>query len=156
MQRIVFGNTDPCLRLFPIVGSDDDDSRVLRSRFDTPIVTGCRTKRIARARIARVASVLSRSMAMFLLLLTDKRDILGLTAEQLQLVPKIALLRNYADYVELLWDRLPDHLKTDPEVQSYRACHEHYNRPWQRTHIDGPPPLVRNCGVCRAALRQTH
>lgn len=85
------------------------------------------------------------------LLLTNKRDILGLSAEQLQYVPKIVLLRDFGDYVERLWDKLPDHLKTDSDVRSYRACLEHYNRPWQRTHIDDPPPLVRECAGCRRA-----
>lgn len=82
---------------------------------------------------------------------TNRREILALTAEQLQYVPKIVLLNRYHAYVEQLWDRLPEYLKADREVQSYRACLEHYNRPWQRTHIDGPPPLIRNCGECRWA-----
>ena len=82
-------------------------------------------------------------------LLTDKRRILDFTAEQLQYIPKIVLLQEFENYVVLLWDRLPEHLKTDPEVQRYRPCTEHYNRPWQRTHIDGPPPLIKNCDICR-------
>lgn len=84
------------------------------------------------------------------LVLTDKRDILDLPAEHLAFVPKIVLLRDFGDYVEQLWDKLPEHLKIDPEVRSYRACLQHYNRPWQRTHIDGPPPRVRDCSRCRA------
>jgi hypothetical protein len=87
-------------------------------------------------------------------ILTDRRDILNLTAEELEFVPKIVLLRNFERYVQLLWDRLPEHIKADPEVQSYRACLEHYNRPWQRTHIDGPPPLIKDCHECNRALTQ--
>jgi hypothetical protein len=86
-------------------------------------------------------------------ILTDRRDILNLTAEELEFVPKIVLLRNFEKYVQLLWDRLPEHIKADPEVRSYRACLEHYNRPWQRTHIDGPPPLIKDCHECNR-LRQ--
>ncbi|KYN10280.1 hypothetical protein ALC57_17595, partial [Trachymyrmex cornetzi] len=78
-------------------------------------------------------------------LLTNKREILDFTAEQLQYIPKILLLQEFENYVEILWDRLPNHLKTDPEVQRCRPCLEHYNRPWQRTHIDGPPPLIKDC-----------
>jgi len=63
--------------------------------------------------------------------LTNKRNILEFTAEQLEFVPKIILLRDFGDYVEQLWDRLPKHVKLDPEVQRYRACLKHYNRPWQ-------------------------
>lgn len=87
------------------------------------------------------------------LILTDKREILDLTIEQLQYIPKIVLLREFHDYVERLWDKLPDHLKADAEVQSCRLCLKHYNRPWQRTHIDGPPPLIRNCGECQLERR---
>ncbi|KYN19119.1 hypothetical protein ALC57_08563 [Trachymyrmex cornetzi] len=75
-------------------------------------------------------------------LLTNKREILDFTNEQLQYIPKILLLQEFENYVEILWDRLPNHLKTNPEVQRCRPCLEHYNRPWQRTHIDGPPPLI--------------
>ena len=82
---------------------------------------------------------------------TDTRAILDLTVEQLQYLPKIVLLREFGDYVERLWDKLPEHLRADTEVQSYRVCLKHYNRSWQRTHIDGPPPLIRNCGECQSA-----
>ncbi|KYN41683.1 hypothetical protein ALC56_03903 [Trachymyrmex septentrionalis] len=77
--------------------------------------------------------------------LTDKRGILDFTAEQLQYIPRIVLLHEFENYVELLWDRLPEHLKTDPEVQRCRPCIEHYNR--QRTHINGPPSLIKNCDI---------
>lgn len=87
------------------------------------------------------------------LIATDKRDILEWSPEQLRFIPKVVLLRDFGNYVEQLWDKLPDHLKIDPEVRSYRACMEHYNRPDQRTHIDGPPPLIRNCAVCRSIRR---
>jgi len=86
-------------------------------------------------------------------LLMDKRGILDFTAEQLQYIPKIILLQEFVNYVELLWDRLPEHLKTDPEVQRCRPCTEHYNRSWQRTHIDGPPALIKNCDICRYGIR---
>lgn len=33
-----------------------------------------------------------------------------------------------------------------------RECLRHYNRPWMRTHIDGPPPKTKNCVICRKEL----
>ncbi|RLU18819.1 hypothetical protein DMN91_009176 [Ooceraea biroi] len=51
------------------------------------------------------------------LLLPEDRLICRLTSEQIQYVPKIILLERYGDYVEGLWDRLPEHLRRDPEVQ---------------------------------------
>lgn len=88
------------------------------------------------------------------LILSDKRDILEWSAEELCYIPKNVLLQNFGDYVELLWDKLPDYLKADSEVRSYRRCLEHYNQPWQRTHIDGPAPLVKNCTVCQSTRRE--
>jgi hypothetical protein len=85
---------------------------------------------------------------MFLLLL-DTSNIRNLTSEQLQYIPKIVLLREFSKYINELWDRLPEYIKVDPEVRQYRRCLEHYNRPWQRTHIDGPAPLVKDCIECR-------
>jgi len=91
---------------------------------------------------------------MFLVLLNNS-DILDLTAEQLRFIPKIVLLRNFGRFVEQLWERLPEHIKTDPEVRRYRLCREHYNRPWQRTHIDGLPPQIKDCDECSRLGRGT-
>ncbi|EFN66009.1 hypothetical protein EAG_09246 [Camponotus floridanus] len=82
-------------------------------------------------------------------LLSDNRDILWLTAEQLQYIPKIILLQNFGDYVKRLWDKLPEYIKADSEVQQYRSCMRHYNQPWQRTYIDDQPPLIKDCYECQ-------
>lgn len=34
------------------------------------------------------------------------------------------------------------------ELKDYNLCFEHYNRPWQKTHIDGPPPTKKSCYSC--------
>ncbi|XP_025267148.1 uncharacterized protein LOC112638877 [Camponotus floridanus] len=44
---------------------------------------------------------------------------------------------------------LPEYIKADPEIQTYRCCYKHYNQPWQETHIDGPVPLINNCSECQ-------
>ena len=62
---------------------------------------------------------------MFLLLL-DNSDIYDLTADQLKYIPKIILLRQFYNYIDYLWDRLPDHIKADLEIQQYRRCLKHY------------------------------
>jgi len=89
------------------------------------------------------------------LVMTDKRNILDLTAEQISYIPKVILVRDFGDYVEHIWSKLPEHLQRDVEVQRHRVCREHYNRPWQRTHIDGPPPLIRNCVECSSRRKTT-
>ncbi|KYQ53702.1 hypothetical protein ALC60_07365 [Trachymyrmex zeteki] len=44
-----------------------------------------------------------------------------------------------------VWDKLPEHVKADSEVRTYCRCDEHYNQPWQRTHIDGLASKIRDC-----------
>lgn len=83
------------------------------------------------------------------IVLSDERDILSLSAEELEFVPKVFLLSKFARFVDHVWDRLPEHLRADPEVRGYRRCNEHYNQPWQRDHIDGPPPYRKDCTLCK-------
>ncbi|KYQ58515.1 hypothetical protein ALC60_02489 [Trachymyrmex zeteki] len=49
-------------------------------------------------------------------------DILHLSAEQLKYIPKVILLRVYGDYIDHVWDKLPEHVKMDSEVRTYRRC----------------------------------
>lgn len=77
-------------------------------------------------------------------------DIRSLSADQLEYIPKRVLLEHFADYIHHVWVRLPNHMKFDPEIQTYRFCYEHWNRPNQRTHIDGQPPTIKNCSTCAA------
>ncbi|KAG5339162.1 PZRN4 protein, partial [Acromyrmex charruanus] len=48
-----------------------------------------------------------------------------LSAEQLQYILKVEFLRLYGDYIDYVWDKLPEHM-TDSEVQT---CDKHYNQP---------------------------
>lgn len=82
-------------------------------------------------------------------MITCDRDICELSAEELQFIPKIILLQNAAKHIDYLWDKLPEYLKKDSEIKGYRRCRKHYNQPWQRTHIDGPPPLTKDCDTCK-------
>ena len=50
------------------------------------------------------------------LALSHPSDIRNLSAEQLQHIPKVVLLRVYGDYIEHVWDQLPEHVKADSEV----------------------------------------
>lgn len=79
----------------------------------------------------------------------DSRDICDLTAKELEYIPKIILLREFGRHIDYLWNKLPKHIRNDPEVQRYRRCQQHYNLPRQDTHIDGPAPLIKDCNLCR-------
>src|SRR5580765_1342607 len=159
IPRIVFGSMFPCLRI-----SFSSISRVLSSKFVTLIIVACRTNRMFASHksdfwkmnhggpIYRDASKRNHSVLKMILLLSVNSDILELTAEQLQFIPKIVLLRNFGAYVGRLWDKLPEHIKADSEIQQYRHCTQHYNLSWQQTHIDGPTPLIKNCCECQREL----
>lgn len=88
------------------------------------------------------------------LVLAHNRDIRELSSEQLKFIPKIILLQNFTKHIDYLWDKLPEYLKKDPEVLSYRQCQKHYNQPWQETHIDGPLPLIKDCNKCKSQCQQ--
>ncbi|KYN08478.1 hypothetical protein ALC62_00538 [Cyphomyrmex costatus] len=64
-----------------------------------------------------------------LLIVSDNCDVHGLTAEELEYVPKIILLREFKNYIDRLWDRLPEYIKADSEIQQHRRCLKHYNLP---------------------------
>jgi len=83
------------------------------------------------------------------LTLSHPCDILNLSAEQLEYIPKIVLLRVYGNYIDRIWQKLPQHIRADAEVQTYRRCKEHYNQPWQECHIDGPAPRIKDCDECQ-------
>ncbi|KAL6252178.1 hypothetical protein P5V15_015587 [Pogonomyrmex californicus] len=88
------------------------------------------------------------------LALSHPSDIQDLSAEQLQYIPKVVLLRVCGNYIDHVWDKLPEYIKADLEVQTYRRCVEHYNQSWDRDHIDGPAPKIKDCDLCQQQ-RQT-
>ncbi|KYN02843.1 hypothetical protein ALC62_06331, partial [Cyphomyrmex costatus] len=87
--------------------------------------------------------------AKMFLILTGDNIINDLTAEQLQFIPKIILLREFSNHIDYLWDKLPEYIKRDPEVRGYRRCLEHYNLSTQQSHIYGPTPLIKDCCKCK-------
>ncbi|KYN00528.1 hypothetical protein ALC62_08701 [Cyphomyrmex costatus] len=87
---------------------------------------------------------------MFLIVSND------LTSKELEYIPKIVLLREFENCIDLLWDRLPEHIRADSVVQRHRRCLKHYNFPSHQTHIDGPAPLIKNCKVINALPFELH
>ncbi|XP_067208793.1 uncharacterized protein [Linepithema humile] len=88
------------------------------------------------------------SVEMFIVI-SDERDFLSLSAEALEFVPKVLLVSKFARFVDQVWEKLPEHIRADPEVRGYRRCKEHHNQPWQRDYIDGPAPYVKDCTLCK-------
>jgi len=72
----------------------------------------------------------NRSVTKMFVLLSNLSDILDLSTDQLQFISKPVLLRVCGHYVHYLWDKLPEYIKADSEVRSYRRYYEHYNQSW--------------------------
>ncbi|KYM95349.1 hypothetical protein ALC62_14010 [Cyphomyrmex costatus] len=58
---------------------------------------------------------------MLLIVLSDNCDVHSLTAEELEYIPKINLLREFKNYIDRLWDRLPEYIKADSNILA--ACY---------------------------------
>lgn len=69
------------------------------------------------------------------------------TTELLKYIPKVILLQYYGDLIPKIWNKLPVHIKTDPDLAQYRACLKHYNKAID--HIDGPARQIRKCSQCQ-------
>lgn len=75
-----------------------------------------------------------------------------LSKAELKTISKSKLLKYWGTQIHLLWDRLPAHLRADPEVALYLPCMEHWNTPDMRTHIDGPAPRRWQCEKCHSKV----
>ncbi|KYN29534.1 hypothetical protein ALC57_01023 [Trachymyrmex cornetzi] len=53
-------------------------------------------------------------------------DLHSLTSKELEYIPKIVLLRQFKYCIDLLWDRLPEHIRADSEfelhIPGYQFC----------------------------------
>ncbi|KYQ58437.1 hypothetical protein ALC60_02573 [Trachymyrmex zeteki] len=47
-------------------------------------------------------------------------DLHSLTSKELEYIPKIILLREFENFIHVLWDRLSEHIRADSEAQRYR------------------------------------
>ncbi|MBT0716583.1 hypothetical protein DOLIC_00054 [Dolichomitus sp. PSUC_FEM 10030005] len=77
------------------------------------------------------------------------KDPRKLTRSELQNIPKQMLLKHFGSFISYLWDKLPDHIKSDNDVLLYLPCYTHYRTSNLRDYIDGSePPQRRKCTVC--------
>lgn len=75
-----------------------------------------------------------------------------LTTTELKSISKGMLLKYFTRSLHMVYDRLPENLQQDSEIQSYLPCLEHWNTPDLRTHIDGIAPSRRMCEKCQLKM----
>lgn len=73
--------------------------------------------------------------------------------ELIKSLPKHFFLDLPAIDLQRTWSKLPENLKEDKDLLERLPCFEHYNRPEDIVHIDGPPPPKYRCYVCTANKR---
>ncbi|XP_076267022.1 uncharacterized protein LOC143200469 [Rhynchophorus ferrugineus] len=72
-----------------------------------------------------------------------------LTKDQLQTLPLGVLKRLSAVTLWEIWNDLNEEIKANTELQGHLPCLEHFNRPEDECHFDGPPPSKYRCSVCK-------
>ena len=76
-----------------------------------------------------------------------------MTQEQLENMPKELMISLASNEIALVWDKLPDHLKQDPDMENYQFCYEHHSSSddsnGEKDVADGPIPRKLFCCYCK-------
>ena len=76
-----------------------------------------------------------------------------MTQEQLENMPKKLMIRLASNEVALVWDKLPDHLKHDPDMENCQSCYEHQSSSddsnGEKDVADRPIPRKLFCCYCQ-------
>lgn len=73
-----------------------------------------------------------------------------MTAEQLENMPKEVMIWSAANEIAFVWDKLPNHIKSDPDMAKYQFCFEHCNNTQvDRDEGDGPMQRKLFCCYCK-------
>lgn len=76
-------------------------------------------------------------------------SLLGLTKEELAVLPH-AIIENFGQRdIHYVWNNLPDSFTSNPAMLKYKRCLKHYNLPTSSVHIDGPAPMIKDCYICK-------
>jgi hypothetical protein len=76
-----------------------------------------------------------------------------MTLEQLENTPKEVMISLASNEIALVWDKLPNNLKHDPDIENYRFCYEHHSSSDDSNEdkdvADGPIPRKLFCCYCK-------
>lgn len=92
-----------------------------------------------------------KRMANSLRVFSKYRTLTKLTKEQLADFPKEVMITCAPHEIAWVWDKLPEHLKSDIDILKYQYCLEHYSddNTSQSTDVnDGPVPRKFLCCYC--------
>lgn len=70
--------------------------------------------------------------------------------ELIQKLPKDYFLHLSAVELHRVWNKISEQLKGDKDLLERLPCWDHYNRPEDIVHIDGPPPPKFRCYTCNS------
>lgn len=72
-----------------------------------------------------------------------------LTPQQIKLLPPNYFQRLDAGDLQSIWKHIPKEYRKNKKLQLKLPCYDHWNRPEDRDHIDGPPPARDKCWECQ-------
>ncbi|MGI0027986.1 MAG: hypothetical protein ACREAD_09135 [Nitrosopumilaceae archaeon] len=71
-----------------------------------------------------------------------------MTAEELKNMPKEVMIASAPNEIAMVWDKLPEKLKSDIDILKYQYCTDHYNDLGEDA-ADGPSPRRLFCCYCK-------
>jgi len=144
IARIVLGSISPCLRFSAFLSIIRD----FASQFVTCIVSDCSTNFIADTKdcallndYLKVRESANRAVAKCISRCVILPIFETWASSNCNIYQRSY---SYGDYIEHVWDKLPEHVKADSEVRIYCCCVKHYNQPWQDAHR---PPCTEDKGL---------
>ena len=123
---IVFGSISPCLLFFSLPSIIRNFASVCDACRQPLALKTTRSRLYLKARANRtVAKCILYTVSSF-------RYSRLVSAEQLQYITKIVLLRMYGEYIEHIWIKLPEHEKTDISIIAATST---TNQPWHTSTV---------------------
>lgn len=81
--------------------------------------------------------------------LMKQNSLQDLTSEDLIYIPKLFLIHQAPHAIDIIWDRLPSHLRADPELQQYCECTYHQQERILLTKLTDSSKVIKlNCFIC--------
>lgn len=84
---------------------------------------------------------------------SKKKCLQNMTTDELANLPKEVIITYTSNEISNVWDRLPERLKNDHEMEKYRYCTEHYNG---RIEDDIDHPQLRRIFCCYCKIKEVN